>query len=319
MATVADALTGETTPISLYIDLVPSTRADIEVVSRAAIAWSELIREAVFLVEPFAEVRVELMTGTEGSLNLNARINAIRGVISDPKKLKAVAYAILLFFGGQFSGWVIGKGFDVAWESLSAEAAQVWDTLSSSEQEEALRVARQVVESKTAREKAQRVYAELSKDDRVTGVGATLTPGHRPADIVPRSEFSERAGGSKEIVEETIQRRIVPDRLTLTLIAPSLSEEDYKWKFRLGTKTVWAHMDDETMRARIAPGSNSAPRMLLGIVLDVDLETIQEFRDNVWVVIDQRVTKVHSLKEPTSQPSWLNSPRDDDEAHHNGR
>lgn len=309
------ALTGEViseaTPLSLYIELIPGTRAEIEVVSRAAIAWSKMIHEAVFLIEPFAEVRVELVSGTEGSINLNSLINAVRGVVNDPKKLKAVAYGLMLFFSGQIKDWVIGKALDSAWSSASTEIAQIWHSLTEVEKEDVGKIVTLVVQSKATQDKARRVYAELSRDDRVTGVGVSLIPGRRPADIVPRSDFALRAGEQTEVIEN-IQRRIVPDRVTLLLLSPSLSADDLKWKFSLSGKTVWAHMDDADMRARIMPGSNSPPHMLAGIEMDVDLETTQEFRDGVWVITDQRVVKVHSLREPPSQPDWFNSPTEND-------
>ncbi|MDB5695099.1 MAG: hypothetical protein JWN21_642, partial [Sphingomonas bacterium] len=47
-------------PISLYIDLEEGELADLEIVSRAAIAWAEAIREAAFILDPTVEVRVEL-------------------------------------------------------------------------------------------------------------------------------------------------------------------------------------------------------------------------------------------------------------------
>lgn len=303
----AEELGGDPTPISLYIDLLPGTSAEIEVVSRAAIAWSELIREAVFLVEPFAEVRVELVSGTKGSINLNSLINASRGVVNDPKKLKAVAIGLALFFSGQIKDWVIGKALDQAWEAASAEIAEIWRSLSDEEKDDIGRVVTIVVHSKATQDKARAVYSELRKDERITGVGVALEHGRKPSDLVPRSDFAARCG-EQSVLEETVRRRTGTDRLMLTLVAPSLSEADLKWKFDLAGKTVWAHMDDLDFRARIMPGSTSPPHMLAGILMDVDLETSEELKDGVWQIVDQRVKKVHRLQEPPSQPDWFSSP-----------
>src|SRR3712207_4195742 len=98
MATMA--MTDEATaPISLYVELAPDRRGDLEVISRAAIAWAETIREAAFLTDPFLDVRVELISGTEGSIDLNSEIRRLAGAVkrsvsdtlSDRKKLKAIA------------------------------------------------------------------------------------------------------------------------------------------------------------------------------------------------------------------------------------
>ena len=65
-------------PISLYVDLHPGEAPDLEVVARAAIAWSEAIKEIAFLLDPSTEVRIELKSGTEGSLSLNGLLKAVR-------------------------------------------------------------------------------------------------------------------------------------------------------------------------------------------------------------------------------------------------
>jgi hypothetical protein len=278
----------------------------LEALSRAAIAWAEVIREAAFLVDPFLEVRVELVSGTEGSINLNSRIRAIRGTLSDKKKLKAIALGVATFFGLKFGDWLIGKGFDEAWDWLKTEYHEL-QTLSADEQSEVQQIVRQIVDAKSTRAKVTRVYGELAQDEAVTGVGVSLTPAAHPPHVVPRSEFANRAG-VVSIEEEIIERRRERDKVTLTLLAPALDEEDHKWKFQLGSKTVWAHMGDADFRKRLEPGSNAAPRMVMGIRMEVELETTQEKRDGVWVTIDQTVEKVRRLSEPLSQPSWLNSP-----------
>lgn len=305
MATVP-GVTGESAPLSLYIDLLRGTHADLEVVGRAAIAWTKMIQEAAFLVDPFLEIRVELENGTEGSINLNSWIKTVRETINDPKKLKAIALGALGLLALKAGDWALGKGFDALWDLARREVPAFVGSLSEAEKAEMETIITRIVESRAARERAQTVFAELAKEERVTGVGVALEHSRRPRDVIPRSEFPVRS--ATDFVEETIQRRFQTEHVTLTLLAPALEEDDHKWKFRRGTKIVWAHMDDPDVRARIGPGSNSAPRMLVGILMDVDLETTQEFKDGVWEVVNQRVVKVHAWREPPLQTSLLDSP-----------
>lgn len=308
----AVALEGEaSTPISLYVELAQERRGDLEVISRAALAWAETIREAAFLADPFLDVRVELISGTEGSLDLNSRIRKLAGsikdTVSDRKKLKTVAIAVALFFAKDVFDWARGKAWDAAWDWVQAEYSDLVQDFTDDDKKAAEDLATKVAASKVAQAKIRQVYLELKKDDGVTGVGVSFVPGKRPADVVPRSEFEARSG-APSVTEETIKRRTEQERYTLTLVSPALSDSDYKWKFQLGTNTIWAFMDDEAFKNRLKPGSNSAPRMLTGILMVVDLETVQEFREGVWQTVEQRVKKVHRLDEPLQQSEWLDAP-----------
>ncbi|MBA3677306.1 MAG: hypothetical protein H0W74_07885 [Sphingosinicella sp.] len=314
MATVA-VIDEASAPISLYVELAPERRGDLEAISRAAIAWAETIREAAFLTDPFLDVRVELISGTEGSIDLNSQIrriagaakDAVKDTLSDRKKLKAIAIAVALFFARDAYDWARGKGYDELWDWARDKYGEIIDTFSDEDRREVEEIAARVAASKSAREKAAKVYRELQRDDAVTGVGVSFVPGARPSDVVPRAQFGDR-GGTLSVIEETIVRRTQVDRLTLTLVAPALSDMELKWKFLLGSKTVWAFMDDPDFKERLRPGSNSAPRMVTGIRMDVEIETVQEMRDGVWNNVEQRIKKVHGLSEPTLQPGWLDAP-----------
>ena len=308
MASVAVGEAVVETPLSLYIDLVRGTRGDLEVISRAAIAWSELIRETAFFVDPFLEVRVELVSGSEGSIDLNSLIRAVRGAVADPQNLKAIAIAVLIHFAWQAEGWVVGKGYDDLWASLSAHLPSIQaQSIDDQERRNIDAILSKIADSKATRDKASAVFFELSKDKNVSGVGVSLVPNIRPPFVVPREEFGARSG-VQDIEEELIARRTERDRLELTLLAPVLSEGDYKWKFQFGSKTLWALMDDATFKARLEPGSNSAPRMITGIRMDVDLATVQELKNGAWTTVSQTITKVHGIVEPVKQPSWLGAP-----------
>ena len=53
------------TPISLYLELVPDQKADLEVVARAALAFDAAIKELAYIIDPGMEIKVELESGTE--------------------------------------------------------------------------------------------------------------------------------------------------------------------------------------------------------------------------------------------------------------
>ena len=75
--------------LNLYLELEPGQLADLEVVARASISFVEAVREVAYIVDPSVTIRLELESGTEGSLSLNSVIKYIKKQVSDPvdKKL----------------------------------------------------------------------------------------------------------------------------------------------------------------------------------------------------------------------------------------
>lgn len=306
MATIVE-ISGDYTPLSLYIDLDERTKGDLEVISRAAIAWSKMIKEAAFIIDPALEIRVELVSGTEGSINLNSLIRAVRDLAGDRRRLTALALGIASYFAGQAGGWVTGKGYDGIWDWVRTQVGQqAVAKMSPEEKRQVEEIVTRIVSAKSVQQKAAQVYSELPKDKNIAGVGVAFGEGKKPAYVVPRSHFEERSA-IHSVVEEVVSRRTEVDTKTLSLIAPVLSEGDYKWRFWYEGRPMWALMDDPDFKLKLAPGSNSAPRMTAGIQMVVDLETIEELQNGAWTIVNRRIVRVRGLKEPPRQTDWLNS------------
>lgn len=282
-----------TTPISLYIDLFDDQVADLEVVARASLAFSKAIKEVAFIVDPSIEVRVELASGTEGSLSLNSLIRLVRGN-ANPAALKKVALAILFYFALESRDFV----FDKAMEALTGKVV--------GEQEEPVTKADLEAFLKQLQEhpvqpQAQQVFRELERDPAIKGVGATINPGARPEQIVPRSEFSDRAG-TRQIIEHGIHRRVVKDRASVILISPVLIPGERRWRLRTSTGEHGFTIKDKDFMDAVLSGRTSIP-MVAGIELEVEIETQEEFRDGVWVILERDVTHVSGLTRPPTQQS----------------
>ena len=65
-------------PISLYLDLVPGEKADLEVAARASLAFAEAIKAAAYFLEPGLQVKIELESGSEGNLSLNSILKRLK-------------------------------------------------------------------------------------------------------------------------------------------------------------------------------------------------------------------------------------------------
>lgn len=181
------------TPVSLYLDLEEGQVADMEVVAAAAIAFSRAIKELAYILDPTAQIRVELESGTEGSLSLNSLVRVIRGLKNNPGFVAGIAGGAAMWFLGNVGDYAFDQVADLVRKHLSPEQAQQLS------EEEINKIAERVVKALNAgaaKPQVEGIFMELERDPAIKGVGVSPTPGKRPEVIVPRSAFPDRAGVS---------------------------------------------------------------------------------------------------------------------------
>lgn len=275
--------------VSLYLDLERGETADIEVVSRAAIAFSAAIKALAAEIAPGVDVRVDLVSGTEGSLSLNSLIKGA-GLLVTKERLINIALGIALYFALETRDYTVGRLLDHLTGNDEASA----ETHLSEEDVQRLAAA---FEKRVAEKHVQQIFKEVERDPAITGVGATTKPGKRPAIVVPRAEFRERSG--VVIRQETVLRRTVPERMSAVLVSPVLVEGTRRWKFRGPYGEFGAPIKDASFTDRVLSGTTSVP-MVAGILMDIEVETEEELRDGVWVPGDHVVTHVFGLQPPAT-------------------
>ena len=284
-------------PVSLYLDLEKGQVADLDVVAHAALAWSAAIKESAFFLDPSIDIRVELASGTEGSLSLNAIIKSVRDTLADKKTIRTIVLTSIFWTLEQAGAWGIGQILDLM---KADDAAPIVRDLSEEDKQDiADRVVGQL-NGRVAQHQVQRIYREAERDPAIKGVGVTGKPGKKPSVIVPREAFARHAGHA-EIKEETITKRVVPQSIRVTLIRPVLVEDSTRrWRFRVDQREFSASMKDQAFLQRLLSGSSSVP-MVTGIQMDLDLETTEEFRGGVWVETQRDVVRVVRLVPPQRQ------------------
>lgn len=291
----------EPEPLSLYIDLEPGQKPDIEAVARASLAFAAAIKEAAYIYDPSMAVRIELVSGTDGSLSLNSIIKALNPKDWTTKtRLIALATTALIWFRSETGRWL----FDEVMSDIIGHHTE----LSSEDRTEIAKLVADALEKKVAQQQVQQVYRELETDRSVRGVGATREPGQRPDDIVPRSEFAERGGSatfeSSEIIQQT--RR---SRQRVTVIRPVLETGRGAWQFSGSSGRFFAPVRDQRFLDDLLNGRTIIP-MRAGIQLDIDLDTVEENRDGVWVPLRRTVIAVrHVYPAPTQESLPLPPPR----------
>ncbi|MGO4137907.1 hypothetical protein ACEQ6A_25610 [Rhizobium brockwellii] len=269
--------------ISLYLELRPGSKVDLETAARAALAFDALLKELAFAVDPFSTVRVELESGTEGSLSLNSVIKAVKGEIT-PKRLSAIAAGVLIWFGEQSASWTHGKVMDLLFSDT-----EVNETMTKEEIDAIAEDVLRILKNKAGEQQAGKIYQELQRDDAVKGVGVTTSHAKRPRHIVPRSEFPGRGKVVTESAADGIRSETTVQ--TLTLISPVLVKGQRKWKFRQGKFEFGASIRDEEFLDRVLSGREPI-LMSDGIMMKVKLTVKEEKKDGVWQITSKTVDEV---------------------------
>lgn len=291
-------------PISLYIDLDEGAVADLQVVAKAALAWDSLIKEVVYVLDPSLQVRVELVSGTEGSLSLNSILKAIGTVAGKHPKIQGAVVGILIFFAMGPVEHVRNDLTDKIFELIGHFHGE----MPEAERRELADQVTIVLRDNVAAEEKKTIFRELERDPAIAGVGATDQPGIRPNMIVPRAAFPAMAGVD-QVETETVDRRTVRRTLTVALISPVLKPGDRMWRFQHGSDPEFsAKIKDAEFLDALRTGRTAVP-LKFGVEMELQLEITEERVQGVWTVKERNVLKVLSPRVDRAQ-SWLEFPAD---------
>jgi hypothetical protein len=277
--------------LTLYLDLEDGNNADLERVALASLHWAALIKEAAYLIAPDAQIRIELVSGTEGSLSLNSIVKVFKGQKALSRaQARTIAFAVVGYFALETVGYGYSKLLDTIFESENTSDQEISEIL---EKIDALK------KDKEARKRVEEVFRTLDDDPSVSGIGVGARPAEKPAFIVPKKDFSQIYHRSTIIQEESKKRRRV-SRETLNLVSPILVEGDRKWRFSFHEGQFSAQIKDADFLTAVLSGT-SGLEMMAGIQLDVELERREEFDGKVWVIKESIIRKVFSVKSPMRQ------------------
>jgi len=286
--------------LSLYLDLDEGENADLVVVAQASLALASAIKEIAYIIDPGLEIGIDFASGTEGSLSLNTILKTLRRTtIPSHITLRTIALVVIGWLGNDLRTYGVTKFMD---QLFSPEQRQ---SLSDDDIKKITDALQNTLEGKIAKAPMQHLYREIERDTAIKGIGATIVPGVKPSDIVPRQQFPERSGES--IDEKQPQKRTRTTNERITLISPVLLPKDRAWKFYLPSIGEFgARIKDEKFLASLLAGRRRIP-MRAGIQIDVELDTREEKSGNVWVVKDRSVKRVIRVQRARSFPDLFSS------------
>lgn len=217
---------GESEALSFYVDVKPGELADLEIVSTAAIAWSQAVKAAAQALFPEDEIRVSLIAAERGSSNWLAKIERCsinQGAERLAKGWKALPLVVR-----------IGIGLVVV---VPVTAKPTWEYWTGSEgfSEQQKKELRQILkEARTpAVESHQRtIYRTVQRDPKITGIGTGVpsTP-FPPKPLVPANQFA-LADGLFSLQEEPPNERVLTPTLDVIVVTPRLENAPRSWTFR---------------------------------------------------------------------------------------
>lgn len=278
---------------SLYYDVPENERVDLEVFARASIELSRAAKEIAYILSPDAILSVELDGTENGSLFKNLRLKILgKDTESQKATTRIVAAALAVWLIGQVPGYTLGKAFDYVIERLFPKE----QGLSRAEVEKLINEA---LRNQNVKEGMERTLIEIQKDNKVRSIGPATTPNKKPDVVIRREDFEKIITGS-DVVQENIIKRRTKERRELTLISPYLVASPRSWRFHSKDGPISAKMKDEMFLKSLMLGEIDM-RMTEGIILDVLLETDEEFIDGAWVTKKRSVLTVYSAKRGPEQ------------------
>jgi len=297
------------TPVTFYIDLEPGELADIEVVARSSLAFASAVREIAYIIDPSAELRITLASGTEGSLTLNSFVEfAKKGRSKAKKALWAAVIVCAASFAQDLRAALVERllksddirqVFEVIKDYTGIDLASEGSGLSD---DDAKRIGKQVVEilkTDTDIEAFRPVFREALRDEAIKGVGVGLEHRERPKQVVPRERFAELAGSS-EIEDLDGGKRIKTGAETVRLISPVLLQGDRKWRFMGRDGEFGAAIKDLVFLEDALTGRHPIP-MVYGVEMDIMLQVTEEKQDGVWKPTERKVLDVLAVRPPLTQ------------------
>lgn len=267
--------------LSLYFELAPGQKADLEIVASAAIAWVEAIRAAAQAVEPSSDVKVELIDADESSLIFNTLLEwfdrkvgrhierTAEGWDRLPRGRK-LALGLITFVA---TTAVPTYDFYFGEDGLSDEdKAFIEDALERTRDDPAVQTAK------------RKFYRTVEREPAIRAVGVSEEPRGRPLAIIPRDAFPVE-GGLWQEMEGDIQERVVTNVLDVVLVKPALVHTPRSWTFKPdGLPEFEAVMRDAKVLRAIS--DNGFPETLReGIPMTVRLEVREVMSGGQWKAV----------------------------------
>lgn len=290
-------------PISLYLKTQQGEHPDLRVTARAALLFVEIIEGIAQSIDPEVQIRVELVSGSEGSLGLNT-LNKIKEAASQGKQmiirgwhkhqtLRFLTVYVAVRVLDNTLSWTQDNVMD--WMASSDAPAEVQSMPLDERKELAAEIVKQLRDDPTF-DKVKQLHVQVSRDSKISAIGVTSEPG--PAQkLLPRSQFADLPAPDQN-------ERTTVHQIEVTLISPVLEFGDRRWKLRGPFGEFGAAIRDKEF-LRMAVSGETNLHLRGGLILDVEVAAHEKNIDGVWTVQSRTVEKVYGWREGPYQEDLI--------------
>lgn len=265
--------------LTLYFDLKPGKKADLEVIAAASIQWVEALRAAARELDPESDIHVELIDAKESSLRLNTILEWAEGALERIEvgsgkypRLRQLALALVVFVPTVgYPTYDFYFGSRIRAELSEEDRARIDELL------------KRLGENPEVIEKKKKFFRAVEKDPSITAVGIAEGRDDPPAVIVPNTEFAERSG-LWAILEEEEEERTTYPIVDAILISPVLLPLPRAWAFRPeGLEEFTATMRDPGF-LRALEQDHVKESLRVGIKMKLRLKIEERKVGGVWLL-----------------------------------
>jgi hypothetical protein len=273
----------------LRLDLEKGRVPDARIAAEALIKWIDAAQAAVRVIDPYCELRIELLGADAGSLNLRAAFRFVEDKVLGPPadflsefpRLKKLIVATVI-------GIPAGLAIVVAEHTMYPELPP---EVPPAVQQQYQDLQRKVAHDPTVQTEVRKFYQTVERDTSISGVKIVDPTSKRQLVSVPRVEFPERSG--VWLLQEEPQRRRRGAEWDVIVTHPVMLAKPHAWKFVHDGLPFRAKITDPDFLAAIAAGT--LPLTIQeGVTMRVRVEWEEELVGQTWVPVEKSrtVTKV---------------------------
>lgn len=295
----------QSAPLSLYLELQEGSHVSLESAAKIALAWNDLVVQTFTIIDPSADVRVELIDAVDSSLGYRSVVKAVGKVA---KQHPIVAGGIGGVLGTFFAIPLTHFGEHI-WEDIYAAVGHVDDAKQCAvDDPENVRLnAEKGRNSSFAPTQKRELFTQLEREPIILGAAVTpsITVKPPPALFVPRADFAGRAG-IDVVTTETVQKRTTSERLKVVLLTPKLQPKQLMWQFADESGRPFSAKMKDVDYLKALEEHRTGAELMIGLWMDIQVETKLETVGGIWSETSRDVTKVYS---PVLSATSVRSPQ----------
>lgn len=296
----------QSAPLSLYLELQKGSHVSLESAAKIALAWNNLVVQTFAIIDPSADVRVELLDAVDSSLGYRSLVKAVGTVAKQHPWVAGGIGGVL----GAFFMTPLEHFSEHIWKDIYASIGHVEDAEQCAKDDpEKVRASAEKAQGPNfAPTEKRELFVQLEREPIILGaaVAPSIIRKPSPEMFIPRIDFARRAG-IQALTTETVQKRTSSERMKVVLLTPKLQPKELMWQFADESGRPFSAKMKDADYLRALEEHRTGAELMIGLWMDIQVETKLETVGGVWAEKSREITKVYSpiLSSGTARTSDL--------------